>query len=496
MTVSINNFIDIQISKSPTSINERNVGVIGIFTDEEYNTPFGNYKIYKSPEDCGVDFGIDSKTYKMVNSIFTQSPNILNANGYVVVFVAKNGITIPATSGSIEFNNLIFSNFENITNGGFNIQVDEQEQTTINNLNFSNVKNIENIVDILKENETLINLVDISFNENNIIFTSKTTGENSKVIITSPTDESVEDITTVDFLNASKATLKNGTNEYIGKERLQDIFTRTQKEIYYCGCLSTYDSTDEEILETAKIVEGTNSILLVCKNDLDYLEDNSLFDNIKKMSLTKTRCLYYGGDDYLFFASSYLSSYMSVNYGGIETVKNLHSKELIGILPDTTIDNNILEKANKKGVDVYCFSGGVGAVFCSGENEWFDTVAGLIWLKIQLENAGFSALRNVPTKIPQTEKGISILYNAYENVLNQASRNGFIAGGKWNLPLTFGNQELMLDNILNYGYYIYFNSILEQTQDERDKRIAPLCQIAIKLAGAINKSNVLIFVNN
>lgn len=498
MSIDISNFINISIATTPTSMNERNVGVIALFTKEPANIPINNYVIYKSPSVCANDFGIDSMTYKMVNAIFSQSPNILNANGYVMVFPTAN-TSVSATSGSATFSSLLYKNFTSINNGSFKIIVDGGTEETISDLDFTNVNSFESFVEVFENNTTLTSLVNISSDVNNssITFTSLTTGTTSNIIIASSSTGT--DITTTNYLNILNGVYKDGENAYSGTERLQDIFLRTQGIAYYFGCIPCWNATDNEIMATASLVQSTNSALIVTKNDTSYTEENSanIFYKIKQSGLTHTRCLYYGGEsEFLTFGASYLSSYMSVNYNGNNTVKNLHSKELIGILPDDTINETILNNANNIGVDLYPIVGGVGAVFCSGANEWFDTVAGLTWLKMSLENAGFSTLRNVGSKIPQTEQGVSMMYNAYNEVLKMAVNNGFIAPGSWTLPTTFGNQELMLQNITNFGFYIYFEPVATQSQSEREKRRLPYCQMAIKLAGANNSSNVLIYVNN
>lgn len=497
MAISLSNFINVSIAKNPTSINERNISVIALFTKEEINKPINNYVIYKSPNQAMLDFGVDSITYKMVNSIFSQSPNILANNGYVVVFPMID-TTISATNGELICNNIIYNNFVDINNGAFNIKVDEEvENTLISGLNFTEIKNIQDLVNVLKANETLTSKVNIVIENDNIEFISKTTGVNSKVIITSA--EEGTDITTTQLLNVANAALINGVNEYVGQERLQDVFTRSQNLLYYGACIPCFDAEDSEILATAPLVQATDSMLIIVKDNTSYLADSSanVFKTIQQSALTKTRCLYYNGDtEPLLMACAYVSSYLSVNYSGSNTVKNLHSKELVGILPDETIGETQLQLANNLGVDVYPVVGGVGAVYCSGKNEWFDTVSGLIWLKIAFENAGFGALRNVPTKIAQTEQGISLLYDVYNKVLLQAVNNGLLASGEWTLPFTFGNQELMIDNIRNYGYYIYFEPVANQSVEDREARRAPYAQIAIKLAGAINSSNIIIYVNN
>ena len=107
---------------------------------------------------------------------------------------------------------------------------------------------------------------------------------------------------------------------------------------------------------------------------------------------------------------------------------------------------------------------------------------------------GFNYLRKTNTKIPQTEAGMTGLKNAYETRCVRAVRNGLIAPGKWNDSVPFGNSEDFLRNIEEKGYYIYSLPVAQQQQSEREQRIAPLVQIAIKLSGAFHSSNVIVNV--
>ena len=87
------------------------------------------------------------------------------------------------------------------------------------------------------------------------------------------------------------------------------------------------------------------------------------------------------------------------------------------------------------------------------------------------------------------------LKNAYELVCSQGVRNGVIGTGlKWNESIPFGNPEDFQRNIEEKGYYIYSIPVAQQSQAEREERIAPVVQIAIKMSGAIHSSNVIVQV--
>jgi hypothetical protein len=54
---------------------------------------------------------------------------------------------------------------------------------------------------------------------------------------------------------------------------------------------------------------------------------------------------------------------------------------------------------------------------------------------------------------------------------------------------------LIQGDLLARGWYTFANLVETQAQSDREARIAPLIQIAVKLAGAIHFANVLINVN-
>ena len=164
---------------------------------------------------------------------------------------------------------------------------------------------------------------------------------------------------------------------------------------------------------------------------------------------------------------------------------------LIHLLLKTYLNDALLA-----GADSYPSLQGVPAVFTSGANGGFyDSVYNLQWFVGALQVAGFNYLAQSSTKIPQTENGMDGLKGAYRAICEQAITNGYVAPGTWNSPTTFGNQADLIANITQKGYYIYSQPIALQSQTSRVARQAPLCQIAIKEAGAIQSSSVIIYVN-
>jgi hypothetical protein len=118
-----------------------------------------------------------------------------------------------------------------------------------------------------------------------------------------------------------------------------------------------------------------------------------------------------------------------------------------------------------------------------------------MWFVFALQVSGFNYLRQTGTKVPQTENGMDGLKGAYRSVCEQAVTNQYAAPGTWNSPVTFGNQADLIANVEQFGYYIYSTPIAQQLQADREERKAPLVQIALKEAGAIQSSTVVVNVN-
>lgn len=288
-------------------------------------------------------------------------------------------------------------------------------------------------------------------------------------------------------------------------ESTQDAIARTLNSVYYFGVL-----IDEEMGSQATpfanlctYIQSIDKMFFYCSSNIADLNPGSMLDLVRQADETSCRMFYYGNaiknganvQQTQMFAAAYAGRALSTDFGGSLTASTMHLKQLEGITPDQTIAQAQLILAQAAGVDVYVSIAGIAELFTSGANGWFDQEYGQFWLKFALEAAGFNYLAGTNTKIPQTEAGMEGLKNAYRQVLVQAVTNGFAAPGKWTSPDKFGDTAALVRNVAQIGYYVYSNPVDDQTVAERDARKAPLVQIALKLAGAIHSSNVIVNVN-
>ncbi len=287
-------------------------------------------------------------------------------------------------------------------------------------------------------------------------------------------------------------------------ETLAAAVTRTVDVVQYFGVMTTTILSGADMLAAALVIQAltTWKMGFFVQKLATAVDEGGDLDDLRTNSYTKSRGLLYIGDDdntdgleSLLFQAGYAGRALSTNFEGSNTTQTMNLKDIVGTQPDAGMDQTIFTKAQAAGADVYVSIQGVPKCLTSGENSFFDQIYNLGWFVSALQIAGFNYLAQTSTKVPQTENGMDGLKGAYRAVCEQAVTNQYSAPGTWTSPTTFGNQADLMANIAQRGYYIYSAPIATQSQVTREAREAPLCQIALKEAGAIHKSTVIVYVN-
>ncbi len=281
-------------------------------------------------------------------------------------------------------------------------------------------------------------------------------------------------------------------------ETLDAAVTRTSDLVQYFGLMSTTIESEDDMLAAAAVVQALNKIAFFVQRLAGSIDPGGSLDMLTTGGFSQSRGLYYGADndaDALGMQAAYAGRALSVNFSGSNTTLTMNLKDLIGVQPDPSMTQTLYNKAEAAGADIYASIQGVPKVICFGANHYFDQVYNLRWFVGALQVNGFNYLAQASTKVPQTETGMDGLKGAYRQVCEQAVSNQYAAPGAWTSPTTFGNQADLLANVLQLGYYIYSQPIVQQSQVDRAARKAPLVQIALKEAGAIQTSSVIVNVN-
>lgn len=478
--------VNVSLTATPSGLADFNTNSIAIFTNE----PAGfseNYQAYIQPSAVETDFGTNSLTFKMARALFTPVPNFRTGGGFLYIFPFKG---TNATAGSLTTADISVNveNFKTVTNGALNLTIDGTV-TQISGLDFSSINTLADIVTVIQNQNPDIY---ITAGENSITFASKRFGADSGVLISAATGEDITDLYGENYLNGAAATATPGADAT--GQTLAEAVRAAQQQVYFGGVLSTQFTGNDETLANAQAIQALDCTYF---NEMTSLKNMAILGkNIQAAGLGKTRSLAYSNnpEDAKIAIASYATIAKSVNYEGSDTANTMNLKTLTGVLPDSGLSDTYVLSAATNGVDIYGNTGGLSVVYSNDNNGFTDDIEANLWTKKAMEVNGFNYLRQTNTKIPQTESGMTGLKNAYEQVCERGVRNGTIAPGTWNGAIPFGDPEDFKRAIEERGYYIYSIPVAQQSQTDREKRKAPVIQIAIKRSGALHFSEVIINV--
>jgi len=434
------------------------------------------YSTYVSPTQVGIDFGTSSKTFLMANAVFSQQPNILAGGGQLIVILRNVGQQTLTLSGVPASGNFTLQYNGNTTTSLASTATPGQIQTALQAL--PGLSEVQVTGSLPGEFLT-------------IIFTGV---YGAALPITVPTNT---------LMTSAPASISITVASTITGESYGTAISRTRGLVQYFGVMPTETLAvigQTDLLLAAAIILPLNLIGYSVSYNVADIEPGGMIDLLRSGSFYNSRGLYYGdsssgGNNALIMMASYAGLSLSVNFNGSNTTITMNLKTLNGVQPDPSMSQPIWDSAVASGADIYVSYQGDPSVVSNGANQFFDQAYNLEWFVGALQVAGFNYLAQSSTKVPQTEQGMDGLKGAYRTVCNQAVTNQYSAPGSWTSSTTFGNQVLFLQNIQQYGYYIYSQPISQQLATARQARQAPLVQIALKAAGAIQSSTVIVYVN-
>lgn len=485
----VSNIINVSILNTPQGLTERNVNNLALFSTETPNN-VDPFRTYISASQVANDYGTSSVTAAMANAIFAQSPNLRSGNGNLVILPLQ--ASVSATQGQFVTANISanLAALIAVTNGDLRVTIDGTNYD-LTNLKFTTTTTLIGIAAILQDR--LPNGV-VTANATTITIKSKKVGTTSTVAVVALPAGAGTNLAGAGLLNTAAGTATAGANA--SGETIAAAITRTQGQVFYAGVITNLEMQDAVITSLATAIQAQDLIFL--HHFASTADIAGVCTTIKTASQDKTRCLLYTDSPAAanLMKAAYAGRAFSTNFNGSNTLGTMNLKSLAGITPDANINQTLYTQALTAGVDLYVSYDGVSSVFSTGGNDFFDNVYSDLALKFALEAGGFNYLRQTNTKVPQTESGMYGLKNAYAQICERFIRNGAIAGGSWTSSETFGDPEIFKQNILDRGYYIFSLPIVQQSSSERALRKAPLVQIAIKRAGAIHTSDVIVIIND
>lgn len=256
------------------------------------------------------------------------------------------------------------------------------------------------------------------------------------------------------------------------------------------------DLVDADVISVAAAIQASNlsRILAVTSDDEGTISTTSTTDlasKLKAAGYSRTFIQYSTSSKYA--AVSAFGRAFTVNFTGSNTTITLKFKQEPGITYET-LTSNQAAAVDAKNANVYVYYANDTAILQQGvmaNGDFFDERHGLDWLQNYVQTNLFNLLYTSTTKVPQTEAGVTRLLTNVEQSMDQSVTNGLVAPGVWNGgPIG----QLASGDTLTKGYYTYAAPLATQAQSDREKRKAPLIQVACKLAGAVHYADVQINV--
>lgn len=492
--IALSNVINISLSALPQGLSKYRTNNIALFSNEATSS-IDPYIAAVSAAEIEQAYGSNSLTAKMARALFTPAFNLRTGEGTLFVFPYAAVNATAAKTVTIAITDSILTALKLLSNADLTVTLDGTDYT-LSGMDLTNVSSVADVVAIFNAQGLDCNISVVDTNK--IQFQSRRYGATeSGVALKATTAGSGTDLYGSSYLNGANQVTTAGTDA--SGTSLADAVSASEQQAFFGGVLTTQFCENATVLANATAIQGKDHIYFEATQSLKNMA--VLGNSIKSAGDGKTRLLAYsfgGADASKQAIATYATMASSTNYNGTDTCLTMNLKTLTGILPDLNLTQTYVSQAKTNGVDIYGSLEGLGVVFSNNNNGYTDDLTGQLWLKKDLEVNGFNYLRKTNTKIPQTESGMTGLKNAYEVSLQQGVTNGFIGTGVgWGdeVPIPFGNPEDFRRNILENGYYIYSLPISQQSQADREERKAPLIQIAVKTAGAIHSSNVIVNIS-
>lgn len=491
--LSVSDVVSVIVQMSPVASPLRNFGSLLILGDSSVIDTTERLRQYTSISGVASDFATNSPEYLAALLFLSQSPT--PAQLYIGRWAATN------TSGQLRGAPLTaaqqaMSNFTGILNGGVNFTIDGVAKN-LTGLNFSGQTNLNGVASIIQSAFSGA----ASFVWNSVYsrfeVKSATSGTSSSVSFASAGGG--VDISSLLGLVQGQGgyavtgilaeTIESGVNTLLSQSNAW----------YGLQIAAATPITDNDYVNVGQIIEATGgsssrifgvttqepaALLATSSTDLAAL--------LQGATLSRTFCQYSSSSPYA--SASIFGRAFSVNFQGSNTAITLKFKQEPGVTGEVLTESQAAA-LNAKNCNVFVEYANGNFIVQQGtmaNGFFFDEMHGADALQNQLQTDIWNALYTSPTKIPMTDAGINQIAAVVAQDLQIFVNNGYIAPGVWEGPAI---GALVPGQMLSTGYYVFQPPVATQSASQRQQRIAPPIQAAIKLAGAVHFSSVIVSVN-
>lgn len=268
---------------------------------------------------------------------------------------------------------------------------------------------------------------------------------------------------------------------------------RSAKDDWYI--VYSIEATSVDLEDIALSVESMtpSTILAYNSSAVDILDADSLTDiatKLKDESYSRTFGIYSTESNAV---AGVMGVACGLNTGLANSAFTLKGKTVVGISTEdlTASQRGIIEAKN---CNLYLSYANYYSILEQGamaNGYFFDQVMNRDMLVNDIQLSCMDLIYQ-NKKIPQTEAGMTLIYNAIMAACESAVRRGHLAAGTYT-GATFKN--LTQNDFMPNGYIIQSDSLADQSAADRALRKAPSFYVTIKEAGAVHSMTIEVIVN-
>jgi hypothetical protein len=494
--LSVSRVVNVTVNFAPQAIPSIRFDTLLIMGDSTVVDTGEAIREYNSILEVAGDFASTAPEFIAAELFFSQTPQPST------LFIGRWAATAThgrLTGGPLPNSEQLLSNWTTVTAGAFAVSLDGGTVVNVSGLNFSAVQNLNAVASAI---QTALRTAGgapatnatFTWDGSEFVLNSGTTGLTSSVSFLTTATPPGTDISAK--LHMTSATAQRNVVGMGVETPLAALIRVDGRGWYAVTFAASVALTDPQHLSNSAYIEAATDkhLYAVTTNEAITLDPTNSTDLASQAALADyTRTVIQYSNQTPYAICSFLGRALTVNFEGSNTTITMKFKVEPGVIPELLTASQASTLANKR-CNVYALYNNGASISQEGVMSglaYFDEIHGLDWLANRIQNDVWNLLYQSP-KVPQTNAGVHQLVNAADGGLSQASINGLVAPGIWNAP---GFGTLQTGDLLANGWYTFANSVDTQSQADREARIAPLIQIAVKLAGAIHFADVLINVN-
>lgn len=490
--LSTSDVSQVDVTISPIAAALRGFGVLLLLGSSNVIDTKERFRDYADITEVGNDFSITDPEYLAAQDVFAQQPTP------GILYIGRWAQT--ATSGLLHGGILstteqAIANFTAVSTGSLDISIDGNAQT-LTGIDLSAVTDLNAVASAVTT--ALAGAATVTWNANYGRFDveSASTGTSSTVGYSTTAAAGTDLGPLMGLVSGVAEAPIDGIAAESYDSAVSTLLSMSNGWYGLVGVASGIQDSDHTAAAATIEAASPSRIYGVTIQDANALDPTSTTDLAYTLSQAQySRTFYQYSSSSPYAVASLAARAFTVDFTGQNTTITVMFKQEPGITPET-LNETEAGALKAKNCNVFVEYANGTAILQEGvmaNGDYFDERHGLDWLQNYVQTNLYNFLYTSPTKVPQTDGGTNLLLTNIEQSMDQSVTNGLCGPGVWDSSLEFGS--LHYGDTLTKGYYIYAPPVSSQSAANRAARKSVAFQIAAKLAGAVQSTNVLINVN-